>query len=144
MLRSTRIWRATGALIILAVAACSSATEPAAVPNLSVLVGATDGSDSGASPIVVNGNDVVFRGAMATPCLSYSIRSEARNSADGYLITLRGKQAGEMCALAIGRYSYIGTLWDLPSGNPRVIVRHMIDDANWPVDTVIDTRVVIP
>ena len=132
------------ATAVLALGACSSATEPPDVPNLSILLGPTADPYSGTPSATVSGNDVVFRGEMAAPCLQYDIVPDAKRTADGYVITLRGTQKPGGCSMAIGRNPYTGTLWDLPSGNPRVIVRHVITDANWPADTVIDTRVVIP
>ncbi len=144
MPRSFAVNRAVLASLALVIGACSSATEPVKVPNLSVLLGPNDWSNQGRPAIVVTGKDVVFHGVMSTPCLGYDIRTDATRITDGYLITLRGKQAGDACLAAIGRYPYVGTLFDVPSGSARVIVRHLIEDANWPVDTLIDSRVVVP
>jgi hypothetical protein len=134
---------ATIALASLALGACSSATEPAAAPNLSLLLGAIEVTTAETPSVNVAENDVVFRGAIETPCPSYQILADAQRSAEGYVITLRGNRASGACPDAVANVPYIGTLWDLPSGTARVIVRHVIEDANWPADTVIDTRVVV-
>ena len=57
---------------MMVIGACSSGTGPATSPVLSVLIGAAEPKPE-TPPIAANGANVVFRGAMPTPCLSYSI-----------------------------------------------------------------------
>ena len=44
---------------------------------------------------------------------------------------------------AIGRFPYTVTVTGVPAGARRVIVQHVIEDANWPVETVLETQLTI-
>lgn len=128
----------------LSLAACGLLTDASDAPVVSAVVQGT--TDDGIVPpsATLSGRDIVLRGTLSTPCLGYGVRVEAKNIAGGVEVTMRGRQEGELCLTAIGRFVYQATIFDLPAGRQRVVVRHVIDDANWAVETPIDTTVTVP
>jgi len=144
MIRRTPMSAVAQGAAALALVACSSVTDASETPRVTLLIQRTSDSGIIAPSVSVSGQDVVVRGTFSTPCLGYGVSATARQTADALVVTLSGRQGGEICLTAIGRFPYIGTVSGASSGTRTVVVRHVIEDANWPVDTVINTRVVIP
>ncbi len=144
MIRPNSITTIAHTAAALALIACAAATDATETPRVTLLLQQTDNSATVAPSVSVSGQDVIVRGTFSTPCLGYGVTASARQTSDALLITLTGRQGGEICLTAIGRFPYTGTVSGASSGTRTVVVRHVIADANWPVDTVINTRIVIP
>ena len=144
MVRRTLVIRLAQATAALALVACAAVTDPSESPRVTLLLQQTNDGGIVAPSVSVTGPDVVVRGTFSTPCLGYSVTASTRQTADALVVTLSGRQGGEICLTAIGRFPYIATVSGAASGTRTVVVRHLIEDANWPVDTVIRTLVVIP
>ena len=50
----------------------------------------------------------------------------------------------ELCIGVLGRFAYAADVPDLEAGRYRVIVRHVIPNSGWPVETVVDREVDVP
>ncbi|MCC7053240.1 MAG: hypothetical protein IT355_08210 [Gemmatimonadaceae bacterium] len=129
----------------LSLAGCAIVTDSSDTPGVALeIVASMNSADSVPAGITVTTQQVAVRGTFSTPCVSYGVTAGARQTGQRLEITLSGRRNGELCALAIGYYTYTATVPSLPSGSTQVIVRHRIEDANWPVATVLDTTVVVP
>ena len=132
------------AIISVVLAGCSVFTEADEQPRVSLAIQQTDDRGIVAPVADIADGAVVLRGTVSTPCLGYSVRADAIQGGGRLEVTLRGRQAGEGCLTAIGRFPYTATVRGVAVGSTRIIVRHVIEDANWPVETVVDTTLRVP
>ena len=139
ILRGTRL---TAFSILLT--GCAFITDPNEKLRVSLALQQTDDLGIVAPRADVRATDVVVRGTFSTPCLGYSVTADAKQNKGTVEVTLRGRQAGEVCLTAIGRFPYTATVAGVSPGSHRVVVQHVIADANWPVETVVDTTLRIP
>lgn len=125
-------------------AGCGLVTDPDGTPRVALTFQQTDDTGIVAPGARVTEGGVEVRGTFSTPCLGYAIQAGATRNGGAVEVTLRGRQQGEACLTAIGRFPYTATVSGVAPGSRRVIVRHVIADANWPVETVIDTTLLVP
>ena len=123
---------------------CALITDPGDRPRVSLVLRQTDEVGFLGPSAEVQASDVVLRGLFSTPCLGYTVTAGAKQRRGTVEITLRGRQQGEGCLTAIGRLPYTATVSGVKSGTQRVIVQHLIENANWPATTVVDTILRIP
>jgi hypothetical protein len=132
------------ALLSLFATGCSLFTDASDKPSVSLEIQQTDDLGIVAPSAAVADRGVVLRGTVSTPCLGYEVRADAKQRSTTLEVTLRARQSSEGCLTAIGRFPYTATVRGVKSGTKRVIVRQVIEDANWPVETVVDTTLRIP
>ena len=132
------------AILSVVLSGCSLFTDATEQPTVSLAIQQTDDRGIVAPVADIADGAVVLRGTFSTPCLGYSITADANQRGGTLKVTLRGRQAGEGCLTAIGRFPYTATVRGVPVGSTRIIVRHVIEDANWPIETVVDTTLRVP
>lgn len=127
----------------LTLAACALVTEPTDEARVKLLVQGVGSTGIVAPTAGVEDGAIVVRGTLSTPCLGYGVTADAKQTKAALVLTVRGRQQGEICLTAIGNFAYGATVYDAMPGARRVIVQHVIEDANWPATTVLDTTVTV-
>jgi hypothetical protein len=124
--------------------ACSSSTEPSGNPRVRLDFQSTEEVSGVAPTAEVLAGIVVLRGVFSTPCNGYAVGGNATDKSGTMEVTVTGRQASAVCTPGIGRFPYRATVSGVTPGDRRVIVRHVIDGANSPAETVIDTTLRVP
>lgn len=83
---------------------------------------------------------VTVRGNLATPCVGYNARAEARHSAGTLEVRIIAVNPG-LCFHALGNYGYQATVRNLPYGDYRLRVVHAWPDTGWRTIEPVDTHV---
>ena len=132
------------AILSITLTGCSLFTDATGKPSISLSIQKTDDLGIVAPVAGVTDGEVVIRGTFSTPCLGYAVRADAKQKGGALEVALRGRQVGEICLTAIGRFRYTAIVSGVPAGSTRVTVRRVIEDANWPIETVVDTTLRVP
>jgi hypothetical protein len=141
--------RPTISLLLLLVAGCAASTAPASErPAFDWgQVGSPEAPEGATSPPTVRvrpgGLEVLGIITTPSPCLDIAAAVERHDRTLSLTITASSDRL-ELCIGVLGHFAYAADVPDLAAGEYRVIVRHVIPNTGWPVETVLDTEVEVP
>jgi hypothetical protein len=119
--------------------ACQSLVEPHKVVPVEFAYGIHRLQTEPAFLVDTPAEAVVVRGYLLTPCQSYNASASAEVVEKTLVLRVIGKATGDCPQDVVSSVGYQATLRTAPSAYTHLRVVHEWRDANWPIETVVDT-----